>query len=133
MEENGYVITGNKGIVLSSQVEEWEVIRKISSKEELEELIERMPYIQTIQAPNNKVRKEFYKAAMDKYDDLEWVRVIKTVHLRMEEGHYEPFEPDYLEKARGFLYSEISIEFELPFEEVEGFLNETIKKQLDEF
>lgn len=59
-------------------------IREVSTKEELLELIERMPYIQTIQAPNGKVRKELYELSMKKYDDVEWVKVIKSVYLRMK-------------------------------------------------
>lgn len=108
-------------------------IREVSTKEELLELIERMPYIQTIQAPNGKVRKELYELSMKKFDDEEWVKVIKSVFLRMEDRRYEDFEPGYMEKAKQFLYGEIAVCFEIPFEEVEQFVNDTIKKHLEEF
>lgn len=133
MEKNSYVITKNNGVMAGTEAKESEIVREISSKEELEELIERIPFIQTIQAPNSKVRKSFYQTAMEKYDDLEWVSIIKSVHLRMAEGRYEQFEVDYLKKARKFLYGEISVQFGIPFEGVEKFLNETIEKQLKEF
>lgn len=131
--EQEYVITRRNGIVLSSEAEGEEVVRKISSREELEELIERMPYIQTIQAPNSKIRKELYQTAMEQFEDIEWVRIIKSVYLRMEEKHYESYEQDFAERAKGFLYREIAIRFEVPFDEVEQFLNKTIEKQLREF
>lgn len=67
-------------------------VREISTREELEELIERMPYIQTIQAPNSKARKELYQLAMDEYDDVNQVKVIKSVYLRMEDHRYDEFE-----------------------------------------
>lgn len=127
------MITRKCGIVPVSEAEEADVIRQISSKEALEELIERMPYIQTIQAPNSKIRKEFYQTAMEEYEDLQWVRIIKSVYLRVEEKHYEAFEPDYAKKAKDYLYREIALVFEIPFEDVEQFLNETIEKQLKEF
>lgn len=126
-----YVITAN-GIVEKSDAMDG-IIREVSTKEELSELMERMPYIQTIQAPNGKVRKELYELSMKQYDDVEWVKVIKSVYLRMEDRRYEDFEPRYMEKAKQFLYGEIAVCFEILFEEVEQFVNDTIKKHLEEF
>lgn len=129
--EEMYAVTTN-GIIKKSELS-GEYKRAISTREDLEELIERMPYIQTIQAPNGKARKELYQLAMDQYDDVEWVKVIKSVYLRMKEERYEPFEPEYAEKAKDYLYKEISLQFDIPFEQVEDYLNETIEKQLREF
>lgn len=129
--EKTYVITEN-GIAEKTDVMDG-IIREVSTKEELLELIERMPYIQTIQAPNGKVRKELYELSMKKYDDVEWVKVIKSVYLRMEDRRYEDFEPGYMEKAKQFLYGEIAVRFKIPYEEVEQFVNDTIKKHLEEF
>lgn len=81
-----------------------------------------MPYIQTIQAPNSKVRKELYQLSMDAYDDVEWVKVIKSVYLRMKEERYEEFEQECAERARKFLHTEISIRYQIPLEEVEAQL-----------
>lgn len=126
-----YVITES---AVAEKTEAMEgIIREVSTKEELFELMERMPYIQTIQAPNGKVRKELYELSMKQYDDVEWVKVIKSVYLRMEDRRYEDFEPGYMEKAKQFLYGEIAVRFEIPYEEVEQFVNDTIKKHLEEF
>lgn len=129
--EKSYVITEN-GIAEKTDAMDG-IIREVSTKEELSELMERMPYIQTIQAPNGKVRRELYELSMKKVDDVEWVKVIKSVYLRMEDRRYEDFEPGYMEKAKQFLYGEIAVRFEIPFEEVEQFVNDTIKKHLEEF
>lgn len=129
--EKSHVITEN-GIAEKTDAID-EIIREVSTKEELSELMERMPYIQTIQAPNGKVRRELYELSMKKFDDVEWVKVIKSVYLRMEDRRYEDFESGYMEKAKQFLYGEIAVCFEIPFEEVEQFVNDTIKKHLEEF
>lgn len=129
--EDIYVIT-SKGITKKQEAIDG-FVREISTREELEELIERMPYIQTIQAPNSKARKELYQLAMNEYDDVSWVKIIKSVYLRMEDHRYDEFEPNYMERAKNFLYKEMAIRFNLPFEEVENFVNDTIKKHLDEF
>ena len=129
--EDIYVVT-SKGITKKQEAIDG-FVREISTREELEELIERMPYIQTIQAPNGKARKELYQLAMNEYDDVNWVKVIKSVYLRMADHRYDEFEPNYMERAKNFLYKEMAIRFNLPFGEVENFVNYTIKKHLDEF
>ena len=129
--EDIHVIT-SKGIMKKQEAIDG-FIREISTREELEELMERMPYIQTIQAPNSKTRKELYQLAMSEYDDVEWVKVIKSVYLRMEDKRYDEFEPGYIEKAKSFLYGEIAIRYHLPFEKVEDFVNSNIEKHLNEF
>ena len=49
------------------------------------EIIERIPYILTIQAPNSKMRKELYQMALREYDEIAWVKVIKSSYLRIQE------------------------------------------------
>ena len=130
MEET-YVITTD-GIMKKDEAS-GSVVREISTKEELEDLIERIPYIQTLQAPNSKFRKERYQMALDECDDVEWVKIINSVYLRMKEKRYDEFEVEYADRAKAFLYKEIAIRFEIPFGEVEEFLNKTIQKGLKEF
>lgn len=108
-------------------------IREISSRTDLEELIERMPYIRTIQAATSKGRKELYQMAMDEYDDVEWVKVIKSAYLRIQENRYEEYELEYAKRAKEFLYQEIAIRLAVPFEKVEDYLHDIIEKQLREF
>jgi len=98
--EKPYVITENDIAEKTDAIDG--IIREVSTKEELSELIERMPYIQTIQAPNGKVRKELYELSMKKYDDVEWVKVIKSVYLRMEDRRYEDFEPGIWKRQKNF-------------------------------
>ena len=130
MSEKDYVITKD-GIFSRADVKEY--VRPISSKEELTDLIERMPYITTINAPNGKARRDLYDITMEKYEDVEWVRVIKSVYLRMKDHKYEDYEPEYLNKAKEFLYGEISKQFEIDPEDVEKFVCSEVKKSLEYF
>ena len=130
MSEIDYVITKD-GIFSRADVKEY--VRPISSKEELTDLIERMPYITTINAPNGKARRDLYDITMEKYEDVEWVRVIKSVYLRMKDHKYEDYEPEYLNKAKEFLYGEISKQFGMDIEDVEQFVCSEVKKSLDDF
>lgn len=128
-----FVVTKSKGILPAEEAEKSEIVRKISSRNDLDELIERIPFTHTIQAPNSKIRKEFYQNAMAAYEDLEWVRVIKSVYLRVSDHNYEEYELDFSDRAKQYLYGQMSIVYNVPFDEVEEFLSETITRQLQEF
>lgn len=128
-----FVVTKSKGILPAEEAEKSEIVREISSRNDLDELIERIPFTHTIQAPNSKIRKEFYQNAMAAYEDLEWVRVIKSVYLRVSDHNYEEYELDFSDRAKQYLYGQMSIVYNVPFDEVEEFLSETITRQLQEF
>lgn len=129
--ENKYVITERGIKIKTDSVNDF--IREISTRVELEELMERMPYIQTIQAPNAKLRKELYELAMKEYDDVEWVKVIKSVYIRMQDKKYDDYESDFMRKAKQFLYGEIAVRFSVPYNKVEDFVNEMVEKHLRDF
>lgn len=77
-----------------------EIIRPIASREVLLDAVSRVGYIHTIQAPNDKLRRELYEEAMAQYDEIEWIRVIKTVYLRGQEMPLSPEESAYGEQAK---------------------------------
>lgn len=103
-----------------------EIVRRIASKEVVQETIDRIPFIRTIQAPNDKVRKAFYEEAMAKFDELEWVSVIKSVYLRRQDQRLMEQEPVYEECAKEYLHGEISILFDIPMDQVEKYIAETV-------
>jgi CarD family transcriptional regulator len=105
-----------------------EIIRKIVPKETILEVIGRVGFIRTIQAPNDKTRKELYDKAMAKYDEIEWIKVIKTVYLRQKARRLMASELAYSEKARGYLHGEISVLLEIPLDEVEDYIFYAISK-----
>jgi CarD family transcriptional regulator len=105
-----------------------EIIRKIVPKETILEAIDRMGFIRTIQASNDKTRKELYDKAMAKYDEIEWIKVIKTVYLQQKARRLMSYELAYSEKARGYLHGEISVLLEIPLDEVEDYIFYAISK-----
>jgi CarD family transcriptional regulator len=105
-----------------------EIVRKIVPKETILEVIDRVGFIRTIQASNDKTRKELYDKAMAKYDEIEWIKVIKTVYLRQKAKRLMSSELAYSEKARGYLHGEISVLLEIPLDEVEDYIFYAISK-----
>lgn len=106
------------------------LLRKVISKDDLTDILSRIPYIRTIQAPNNKIREELYETAMAAYDELEWIRVIKTAYLRKEEGKQMLFEEKYSRQAKNYFHLEISVIMDIPFDKVEDYIASAIADNL---
>lgn len=106
------------------------LLRKVISKDDLTDILSRIPYIRTIQAPNNKILEELYETAMAAYDELEWIRVIKTAYLRKEEGKQMPFEEKYSRQAKNYFHLEISVIMDIPFDKVEDYIASAIADDL---
>ena len=106
-----------------------EIVRKISSKETILDAIERIPFIRSLQAPNDKTRRKLYDQSMSKHDEIEWIKVIKTIYLRQNiMSNLKPSELSYGEKAKGYLHGEISVLLEMPLDEVESYIASTFSK-----
>lgn len=100
-----------------------EIVRRIVTKEEIEEAVERVPYIRALQAPNAKARVRLYEEAMSKYDESEWIKVIKTVYIRQNiMKSLGEAELAYGERAKDYLHGEVSVLLEMPLPEVEAHI-----------
>lgn len=103
-----------------------EIIRKIVSKKDVLDIVSRIPYIRTIQAPNDRIRMELYEDAMREYDEIEWVKIVKTIYLRQQEKRIAPAEAEYADKAKGYLHGEISVILNIPMDEVNGYIASSV-------
>lgn len=109
------------------------VIRKLISKEEVLALIDEIPDIEELWIANDRMREEKYKECIRSCDCREWVKVIKTLHLRKKErlsqGRKTLSADDrYLKLAEENLYSELSIQLGIPKDEVEKYITTRIKQ-----
>ncbi|MDR3254498.1 MAG: CarD family transcriptional regulator [Synergistaceae bacterium] len=120
----GYLLSAheNSENTINVPVDSGEIVRKIIDKEALSEALERIPYIRTIQAPKDKLRKELYDEAMSKYDEIEWLRVIKSVYLRRGQKRLMPSEMAYLAEAQRYLHGEASVLLEISSDSVEAYI-----------
>jgi CarD family transcriptional regulator len=99
-----------------------EIVRGISSKEIILEIIERIGFIATIKAPRDKIRLQIYKDAMELYEEIEWVKIIKSVYLRREDHRLSSIEIEYAERAKRYLHGEISVLLAIPTDKVEAYI-----------
>lgn len=94
-------------------------------KEFLKKLIKKNVCL-TIQASSKNIYEEFYKEVMLKYDEVEWIKVVKTYYLRKKMRKAFYFEENYSDLVRKYVYSEISILKGIPYYEVEQYITDYI-------
>ncbi|MDR3209724.1 MAG: CarD family transcriptional regulator [Oscillospiraceae bacterium] len=105
-----------------------ELVRRVVSKSEILDVIARAGFTPTLQAPNDKLRNELYREALAKFDELEWLRVVKTVYLRAQERRLTPAELAFAETAKSYLHGEISVLLAIPISEVESCIAAAVAK-----
>jgi CarD family transcriptional regulator len=103
-----------------------EIVRRVASKEDILESISRIAFIRTIQAPNDKIRRELYKEAMSKFDEEEWIKVIKSAYLRSKDGRIKQYETEYAQQAKSFFHGEISVVMGIPMSDVENYISTAV-------
>ena len=108
-------------------------LRRLISRADAEELIDRIPFITAIEESNAKLLRAKYIEAMHTHDPLEWVRVIKTVYLRMtmqtsRSQRISDTERAFSESAKKHLHTELSLALGLPMQKMEDYLTERIQK-----
>lgn len=103
------------------------VIRPVISKEEVMELLLRIPEIEELWIPNERMRETMYKESIRKCDCEELIKIIKTLYTRKQnriaqKKKITETDERYLKMAEGKLYSEFSIALDIPENEMESYI-----------
>lgn len=95
------------------------IMRKITSRQEAEALIQSLPNVEQLQIENDKYREAEYREALKTNNCAEWLRVIKTIYLRNCDRK-RPRQPDdrFLRMAEDLLYGELAVPLGIPKEQV---------------
>lgn len=109
------------------------VMRKILSKDEVNELIKDMDSIDLLIFDNEREYEQKYKEIMRKYDCKDLIKIIKTSYLRKKERLAEgkkgtTTDEKYLKMAEDYLYGEFAIALNIPKEDVKDFIEKEVKK-----
>ena len=108
-------------------------LRRISSKEEVLAMIDRIPQLEQIGVTEEKLREQVYKEHMRSCDCVNWIRMMKTLYIRRQERVRQgkkvtATDERYMRLAEDNLYTEFSISLELPRQQVQGFITERLEK-----
>ena len=106
-------------------------IRDVISKEDAENLIKKIPKIESLENIDDKYKELLYNGNLE---DL--IKIIKTTYLRNEERinnkkKISDKDSNYFNKAEQYLYNELSISLGMSFEDTKNYIinkvNELIK------
>ena len=93
------------------------------------ELIERIPYITTINTQSSRMRLDFCKKAAQSKDPLIWIKAIKSAYIKKDRSSKacSDIESEYTERTKKLLHKELAQALQIPEEEVEDFIKKHIE------
>jgi CarD family transcriptional regulator len=99
------------------------------------EVIERLPYIRTIQAPNDKLLESLFEEAMAEEDCIERIKIIKTCYIRRRDtsDKARPLTKKMLEierRAQQLFYTEIASALKIDEREVDAFIQKHLAENI---
>lgn len=109
-------------------------LKRVLTKDEVLKLIEQMPYIPPLNAPNEKILEATYKNCMRSFDRVEWIKLIKCVYLRTQKRKEQgkkstAVDERYMQLATEALYSELSLVLDIPKNKMEDFIHQNIENK----
>lgn len=125
---------GNGGTIFTPVDHTKVVLRRMMTKEEVEDLLGDMPKLETLQISNEKLRENAYRECMKSCDSRELVRMIKTIYLRKKERiscgkKATATDERYLKLAEDSLYSEFSHLLGIPKNEMVDYIQKKIESE----
>ena len=108
-------------------------LRRLLNREEAVELLDRIPFVRTIEVDNAKQLRAKYIELMRMHEPLEWVRVIKTVYARTHTpasrtSRISETERSFSDNAKRNLHAELSLALGVPEGDMERYITEYIQK-----
>lgn len=106
-------------------------IRKASSRQEADELIQSIPNIPLIPLADEKALERTYKEYMHEGSCVAWIKLIKTIYLRKEKRILKgckvtAVDSRYFKLAEDFLYGELSVALNISRDEVRNYIAKSI-------
>lgn len=103
-------------------------------KEDAMELIDRLPYIRTLQVNNDKIRLELYYDFLESDEPAEWVRIIKTHYVRKRDDSLRrrpsQQEEELAAQAKEKLQKVLSESLGIGIEQIEQFIADHLADEL---
>ena len=98
------------------------------------ELIERLPYIRTLQAADDRTLEQLFREALAKEDYLEWIQVFKTCYVRSHDTSKSrrPLTPALAQlgqSANDRFRQVIADALDISIEQVDGYINHHLEEE----
>lgn len=124
-----------KGSTIYTPVDNQRVVmRQVISGTEVMELLEGMEEIELLEVENEKERENIYNKAFQSCECREFIKIIKTVHARMQERQAEGkkvtnSDRKYFKLAEQGLYGELAVALDMEKNAVSAFIAEKSGKE----
>lgn len=108
------------------------ILKELMSKEEVNELIKKIPNISLIEC-NDKMIETEYKNLLSTGTKEDLIKIIKTTYLRNKERidnkkKISDKDNNYFNKAEKILYNELSIVLGMTYEETKNYIIDKVSK-----
>lgn len=109
-------------------------LRRVISKKEAYELLDKISSVQEIMILNDKLREQKYKEVIKNYDPESLLRILKTTYLRKEKRMKQgkkstTVDEYYMSLAEKLLFSEMCLVLDKDKEEVHNLITESVNKE----
>lgn len=108
-------------------------MRNILTREQANELIEKIPEIEADWLDDDTAREQSYKDAFRSFDCYEWVKIVKSLYLRISERKQDGRKPllmdeKYLGLAEEYLHGELSVALDIPVNKIGSYIARRIRE-----
>lgn len=121
-----------KNSVIMTPVDNEKILmREVVSKKEILSMIDLISNEDTEWIDDDKIRNEKFKSSIKAGICEDWIRLIKTIHLQMEEKKsigkkISQMDEGILKEVKKLLYEEFSLVLKIPTDEVENIIYKQI-------
>lgn len=110
-------------------------LRKLITKEEIEEVIKSIPKIQVLDINSHNLENE-YRNLLHSGNIIDLIKIIKTTYQRNEQRtkakrSIGEKDKEYFNKAEKYLYNELSVVLNLSYEETKNYVISKVRKMED--
>lgn len=113
-------------------------IRPVISREDAENLIDLIPGIRTkaYRAPTLQALAQHYQTAFQSHSCQDLVELIMSIYTKQQETTSQNrrlgmVDERFLKQAERLLYGELAVALEIPFDEVQPYISNRVKRQKD--
>lgn len=109
------------------------VMRKVISKEKAVELVENINTIEILGIDDEKKVEELYKKALRTCDCEEWIKIIRTTNLRIQDRRASGkkvmnSDEKYLKMAEDYLFGELAITLDIDKDNIHDYIASKVKE-----
>lgn len=121
----------NNSVIMTPVDNQKILMREVISKKEIFSIIDSVSNEEALWIDDDKIRNEKFKSSIKAGICEDWIRIIKSIHLKIEEKKsigkkISQLDEGILREVKKLLYEEFSLVLEILPEEVENFIYEKI-------